>query len=99
MISARAAALISAFVLLAMTACRAAPLARVAQGLLSGRRIGSVDVFLGVPYAAAPIGANRWRAPQLAPSWHGIRPATRFAPACMQALTPHGIGPWTGVCQ
>jgi para-nitrobenzyl esterase len=96
MISARAAALISAFVLLAMTACRAAPLARVAQGLLSGRRIGSVDVFLGVPYAAAPIGANRWRAPQLAPSWHGIRPATRFAPACMQALTPHGIGPWTG---
>lgn len=91
----RAAALISALALLVVSACCAAPLARVAQGVLSGRRIGTVNVFLGVPYAAAPTGADRWRAPQPAPSWQGIRPATRFAPSCTQPLAPQGFGPWT----
>ena len=48
--------------------------------------------FLGVPYAAAPTGARRWRAPEPAPPWSGIRDARAAGSACMQtpedAATP-----------
>ena len=44
----------------------------------------SVKVYKGIPYAAPPIGANRWRAPQPAASWSGVRDATKFAPRCAQ---------------
>ncbi len=79
-------------------ACHAtvrAPRVRVADGELSGLREGDVDAFLGVPYAAPPIGVNRWRAPQPLRPWQGIRPARHFAPSCLQTLTPRGIGPWS----
>ncbi len=63
--------------------------------MLSGLREGSVNAFLGVPYAAPPVGVNRWRAPQPARPWRGVLSATHFAPSCPQTLTPHGIGPWS----
>ena len=72
-----------------------APQARITQGRLAGVRIGDVDSFLGIPYAAAPVGADRWRAPQPAPHWHGVRSADRFGPSCEQPITPSGFGPWT----
>ena len=78
--------------------CRAnpsAPVVRIPQGSLAGLRRGAVDAFLGIPYAAPPLGRNRWRAPQSAPQWEGIRPAKRFAPSCWQVMTSGGIGPWT----
>jgi para-nitrobenzyl esterase len=62
---------------------------------LAGIRQGSADAFLGVPYAAPPVGRNRWRAPQAAPRWEGIRPAKHFAASCWQVITPAGTGPWT----
>ena len=40
--------------------------------------------FLGIPYAAPPIGDLRWRAPQPAKPWQGIRQATQFSPVCPQ---------------
>lgn len=56
-------------------------------GRLAGRRHGGVDHFLGIPYAAAPVGALRLRSPRPASSWAGIRPAGRIAPAAPQHLT------------
>jgi para-nitrobenzyl esterase len=83
--------------LLLATPCHAAQTApvRIPQGALVGITQGAADAFLGVPYAAPPIGANRWRAPQPAPRWEGIRPAKRFAASCWQVITPAGTGPWT----
>jgi para-nitrobenzyl esterase len=44
-----------------------------------------VHVFRGLPFAAPPVGDLRWRPPQPAADWEGVRPATDFAPGCMQA--------------
>jgi len=45
---------------------------------------GQVRVFLGIPYAAPPIGDLRWKPPQQAAKWHGVREATSFGWHCMQ---------------
>lgn len=45
---------------------------------------GTVRIFKGVPFAAPPVGDLRWKPPQLARAWQGIRPADKFGPACMQ---------------
>ncbi len=46
---------------------------------------GSVREFLGIPYAAPPVGPLRWQPPQPAAKWHGVRQMTNFGPRCMQA--------------
>jgi len=69
--------------------------ARVEQGALSGTRAGAVGAFRGVPFAAPPVGANRWAAPRPAATWQGTRPATAFSPSCRQDVSPAGFGPWT----
>ena len=92
-----AAAALSASLLL-MAPCHAAqtaPVVRILQGSLAGIEQGAANAYLGIPYAAPPIGRNRWRAPQPAPYWQGIRPAKRFAANCWQVITPSGSGPWT----
>ncbi|MFA6229252.1 MAG: carboxylesterase family protein [Rhodanobacter sp.] len=53
-------------------------------GQVEGRRIGSLNVFKGIPYAAPPVGALRWRPPAPMPAWSGIRKATQFGLACFQ---------------
>jgi para-nitrobenzyl esterase len=59
------------------------------QGDVRGADAGDgVTVFRGIPYAAAPTGELRWRAPALHTRWEGVRDATRFGAACWQRLTP-----------
>lgn len=48
----------------------------------------SVRVFKGIPYAAPPVGELRWKPPQPAAHWDGIRKADEFGPRCMQAAQP-----------
>ncbi|MFJ8471280.1 carboxylesterase/lipase family protein [Kitasatospora sp. NPDC094011] len=48
--------------------------------------------FLGVPYAAAPTGANRFRPPQPAPPWRGTLAATEAKPGCPEDLSAGGEG-------
>jgi para-nitrobenzyl esterase len=43
-----------------------------------------VRTFRGLPFAAPPVGALRWREPQPVTAWRGVRDATRFGPQCMQ---------------
>lgn len=44
----------------------------------------AVRVFRGIPYAAPPVGKLRWRAPQPATHWDGVRKADEFGAMCMQ---------------
>ena len=64
----------------------AGPTVASAAGRFDGIAQGGVESFLGVPYAAPPVGPRRWRAPQPAPAWPGVREAQRFGPACAQGI-------------
>ena len=46
-----------------------------------------ITSFKGIPFAAPPVGENRWRAPQPAKDWEGVLKAVDFAPISMQAPT------------
>jgi para-nitrobenzyl esterase len=48
-----------------------------------------VRSFKGIPFAQPPVGDLRWREPQPAKKWSGIRNADKFGPACMQRLSPN----------
>lgn len=62
----------------------ASPLVHVDGGALRGDHTDARDAFLGVPYAAAPVGRLRWRAPQPVAPWRGVRDATTAASSCPQ---------------
>ncbi len=70
----------------------AAASVRIEQGSLVGIREGDAELFRGIPYAAPPVGALRWRPPQPPASWTGVRPATAFGPACLQPTGAANIG-------
>ncbi|KAK7394017.1 hypothetical protein QQX98_013195 [Neonectria punicea] len=54
------------------------------QGASSEYRPG-VTVYKGIPFAAPPIGANRWKPPQAPSTWSGVFNATTFGPQCAQS--------------
>ncbi len=65
------------------------PIVRTDQGALAGLHVGGgISSFRGIRYAEAPIGERRWRPPVPAAAWGGVRPATRFGPACVQIRVP-----------
>ncbi|HQY90500.1 carboxylesterase family protein [Caldilinea sp.] len=57
-----------------------------AAGKVLGARGDEIGVysFKGVPFAAPPVGALRWQAPQPVEPWSGVREATHFGPRAMQ---------------
>jgi para-nitrobenzyl esterase len=67
---------------------------RVDSGQLQGVEADGVLSFMGVPFAAPPVGELRWRPPQPTPKWTGVRQATEFGPSCMQGRggPPPGAG-------
>ncbi|GAA1674214.1 carboxylesterase family protein [Fodinicola feengrottensis] len=64
------------------------PEVTIAQGRLRGRTDGNVTAFLGIPYAAAPVGPARFALPAPAAKWDGVRDATSFGPTAPQAPLP-----------
>ena len=75
--------LIAGLALATALSLQAAPV-KVAQGQLEGTEESGMRVFRGIPFAAPPVGPLRWREPQPAPSWSGVRKAEQFGPACAQ---------------
>jgi para-nitrobenzyl esterase len=68
---------------------------RVETGLIAGTASASqpsVRVFKGIPFAAPPLGDNRWRAPQPAAKWEGVRQADAFGAPCIAGAPSQGRG-------
>ncbi len=80
----------------ALTSPRAEAAVTIDSGQLSGRTEAGVSAYLGIPYAAAPVGAARWRAPAAPASWRGVRSANAYGASCPQARNEGSrLGPWT----
>jgi len=68
---------------------------RIDTGVLAGvagATQPTVRVFKGIPYAAPPLGENRWRAPQPAAKWDGVRSADAFGAPCAAGAPFGGRG-------
>ena len=64
----------------------AADRVKTASGIVEGTTDATSHVrsFEGIPFAAPPVGPLRWKPPQPAAKWKGVRPATAFGSRCMQ---------------
>jgi len=73
------------------------PRVQLEEGVVQGSSSRTVSAFLGIPFAAPPLGDLRWRPPQPPARWAGVRKADRFGASCTQERVPadHGLGPWT----
>ena len=63
----------------------------IAGGQIKGVKEANVIAFKGVPFAAAPVGALRWRAPQSVRPWQGVRSASMFGADCAQVPAAQGL--------
>ena len=57
---------------------------KATEGILEGKDLSGITVFKGVPFAAPPVGNLRWKAPQPAAHWDGVREAKEYGPNPMQ---------------
>lgn len=91
---------IAAFTLAASAAFAAPknPVVATKEGAVRGVRSGGIDRYLGIPYAAAPVGDLRWQPPQPHGRWTGVRDATRFADHCPQGASPFGLASTSEDC-
>src|SRR5687768_13252772 len=68
---------------------------KVESGLLegvTGTVHPTVRIFKGIPFAAPPVGENRWKAPQAAAKWNGVFKANAFGPSCIANVPGAGRG-------
>lgn len=73
------------------------PAVRIDSGRLDGLTTSSgISAFLGIPYAAPPVRALRWRDPAPAQPWTGTFHADRFAPQCVQPLRTGETNQYSG---
>src|SRR5690349_21245197 len=70
----------------ARSTAQSAPRAQTTNGAVQGITLADgVRAFRGIPFAAPPVRGLRWKPPQPAANWQGVRMADRFADQCMQA--------------
>ncbi len=76
----------AALALLLGVSAMAADVVQTDKGAVEGTASSDsrVRIFKGIPFAAPPVGDLRWKEPQPAPSWTGVRKAIEFGPRCMQ---------------
>jgi para-nitrobenzyl esterase len=65
-------------------AASSAPRVKTRSGIVQGKDDGKVHVFLGIPYAAPPVGDLRWKPPVPVAKWTGVKQATVFGFHCIQ---------------
>lgn len=75
----------------AMCAAATAPIVSTPDGDLRGRGEGGVLSFLGIPYAAPPVGELRFAAPAPVQPWDGVRDATTYGPTAPKGPYPPGV--------
>jgi para-nitrobenzyl esterase len=79
----------SGLAMAALPSCAGAPnTVQTVSGAVQGVTVEGVESFKGIPFAAPPLGDLRWRAPQPAAKWTGVKVADTFGHDCMQ--TPFG---------
>jgi para-nitrobenzyl esterase len=61
------------------------------KGAIQGKTGHGVDSFLGIPYAAPPVGALRWEPPQAHAPWTGVRSATTYGARCTALASTNGV--------
>ena len=71
----------------------AGPTIRTDNGAVRGQVADGVESWKGIPFAAPPVGPLRWRAPQPAAKWTGVRDATQYSSDCMQKPFPSDAAP------
>lgn len=59
---------------------------RIEQGALAGAEHAGVHSFLGIPYAAPPVGDLRWAPPAPPAGWDGVRDATAYGNSAIQSV-------------
>jgi para-nitrobenzyl esterase len=94
----RSACFVLASLLLSSAALAAVPVVDTADGAVQGTLQSGVHAYLGIPYAAPPVGDLRWRAPRPAAPWSAILDATHFAPHCAQNASPFGLASQSEDC-
>ncbi len=93
----KASGIVAAMLLVIVTGLVRAEVVATQSGRVRGVSVdaaGDVTVYRGIPYAAPPTGSLRWREPQPAVGWSGIREAAAAPPGCMQVVEPNRL-PWT----
>src|SRR5260370_16832286 len=85
MLAARIAA-VAGLVGVSVSAQADALMVKTEQGKVHGKTIndGKVKAFLGLPYAAPPVGDRRWKAPEPPAKWKGERDASKYGAHCAQ---------------
>lgn len=70
---------------------------KINAGLVSGTpgKVEGVTAFRGIPFAAAPVGERRWKAPAAVKPWKGVRAADKFGKVCIQPPGKGRVNPAT----
>jgi len=73
--------------LLTFAQAQEAPTAKTESGAVKGKLSadGKVNIFLGIPFAAPPVGPLRWKPPQPPAPWKEVRDATKYGSRCFQS--------------
>ncbi len=81
------------FSVAAATATASSDEVKIETGRLKGTTRDGVISFKGIPFAAPPVGNLRWRPPEPAKPWTGVRQASEYANDCMQKPFPGDAAP------
>ncbi|MES2797971.1 MAG: carboxylesterase family protein [Bacteroidota bacterium] len=75
-------------ILLVISILSHAQTVKTQYGLVQGKSENGLQVYKGIPFAAPPVGDLRWKAPQPAANWEGVKMTDKFGPAPYQGGNP-----------